>query len=52
MINGLSKHKLFSSSYIELTSESSEDEDPIIKPTAAKKSVRERIVVEAHREPI
>jgi hypothetical protein len=52
MINGLSKHKLFSSSYIELTSESSEDEAPIVKPKAAKRSPKERIVVESPREPI
>jgi hypothetical protein len=52
MINGLSKHKLFSSSYIELTSESSEDEAPIVKPKAVKRATKERIVVEAPREPI
>jgi hypothetical protein len=53
MINGLSKHKLFSSSYIELTSDSSEDEAPLpIKPKAPKKAGKERIMVESPREPI
>ena len=51
MINGLSKHKLFSSSYIELTSESSEDEEPIVKPKAAKKAGKERIAADSPREP-
>src|SRR5690349_7252541 len=45
MINGLSKHKLFSSSYIELTTEDSEDElPPPIKPKAPKKAGKERIM--------
>jgi hypothetical protein len=52
MINGLSKHKLFSSSYIELTSESSEDEEPIVKPKTAKRATKERIVVQPTKEPI
>ena len=52
MINGLSKHKLFSSSYIELTSESSEDEAPIVKPKTAKRATKERIVVQSTKEPI
>ncbi len=52
MINGLSKHKLFSSSYIELTSESSDDEVPIVKPKAVRRSAKERIVVDAPREPV
>eukprot|EP00981_Chlorochromonas_danica_P015599 scaffold13680_cov189-Ochromonas_danica.AAC.1 len=52
MINGVSKHKLFATSYEELTrvdDSSSEDEPAVPKKRVSKKSVK---IVEVAKEPV